>query len=225
MTLNEAVAENRPLVQRIARVIWSTLPPASVELDDLIQCGMLGLMSAFERYEPTQGATFATYASRRIRGAILDELRAQDWMPRLERRRIRRTRAKVAVIEAEHGKLPAIEIATRLEISIEEYRATETASSHGIVSDEALSLDDLRTHDAALSTMYGEPLAAMTDTAQRAELAACISSLPEHHKRILDLYYSQELTLREIGVLFGLTESRICQIHGAIVKKLRKSLG
>ncbi len=223
MNISDTVAEHSKLVATIARVIWTTLPSYTVELDDLIQMGMMGLLSAAKRYKPSLGAAFPTYASKRIRGAILDGLRAQDWMPREERRRVTRARAQVNRLESEHGRMSAAEISAKLEMSIHAYHVLQDAYAQSMVSDGCLGpLDQLKydTHGSA----DPDPLRGLAERELRSDLYAAIAALPEKHQRILGLYYEQGLTLREVGAIFGITESRVCQIHTAIVKKLRAQL-
>lgn len=219
----EVVERHADLVRRIAHHLAARLP-ASVEIDDLVQAGMLGLIEAARNFESDQGASFETYASIRIRGAMIDEIRKGDWTPRSVHRRTRAAAEASRRIEQARGRAATGgEIAEALGLEPEEYaRLLEDA-----VSGQVLSLDSHIEDHGEMSV----PVAA-TDSPERdlqaAEfrwaLAAAIGQLPEREQLVLSLYYEQELNLREIGAVLGVSESRICQIHGQAVLRLRGRL-
>lgn len=206
------------LVRRIAFHLCARLPP-SVEVDDLVQAGMIGLLEAAAQFQDGKGATFETYAGIRIRGAMLDSLRSLDWAPRSVHRRAREVAKIIQDIEQETGaEATAAEIATRMNISLDEY--------HHIVQDAAschlASLEDMEGTDPGDDQL--DPLRAVTDASFRAALAEAIEGLPEREKLIMSLYYQDELNLKEIGMVLGVTESRVSQLHGQAVSRLKARL-
>jgi RNA polymerase sigma factor for flagellar operon FliA len=220
----EIVAQHTALVRRIAFHLVSRLP-ATVQADDLIQSGMIGLLEASRNYEPTHGASFETYAGIRIRGAMLDEIRRQDWAPRSLFRKMRQVAEAMREIEnSEARDARDAEVATRLGISLDEYhRILKDASGHKVFSTEDLSAGV----ESVAEGLYGgseSPLDSLEGDEFRRGLARAISTLPEREKLVMSLYYDRELNLREIGELLGVTESRACQIHGQAVLRLRARL-
>ena len=217
-----------PLVKRIAYHVLARLP-ASVQVDDLIQNGMLGLLDAISRYEEGLGAQFETYATQRIRGAILDGLRESDWLPRQARRDLRRIESVMMQLEHELGRGPSeSELAERIGVSLPAYQhMLQEARGHQLLHLEDLvdegSEDFLDRHvvdDAA------DPLKLLEDQSLKMALVRAIEELPEREKLMMSLYYEQELNLREIGAVLGVTESRVCQLHSQAVARLRaKVLG
>jgi len=222
---NELVVLHEPLVKRIAYHLMSRLP-ASVQADDLIQAGMIGLIEASRKFDPEQGASFETYAGIRIRGAMLDEIRRTDWTPRSVHRKAREVAEAVRKIENEKGRdARDIEVAEEMAISLEEY--------HKILQDSTgcriFSFED--------PGMLGEE--GMTDSGRHADqplenlqksdfkqgLADEIKGLPERERLVMALYYDEELNLREIGEILGVSESRVCQIHGQALIRLRARMG
>lgn len=219
------VERHGELVRRIAHHLAARLP-ASVEVEDLIQAGMLGLIEAANNYQSGQGASFETYASIRIRGAMIDEIRRGDWVPRSVHRRYRDAVAATRAVEQRTGRAAsAQEVARELGIPLEEY--------HQILGDAArgqlLSLDEqIEEHDGEprlAQTSHATPVRAFEDDAFRAALAGAIADLPEREQLVLSLYYEQELNLREIGAVLSVSESRVCQIHGQAMVRLRARLG
>ncbi len=213
------IREHMSLVNRIAHHLAARLP-ASVEVDDLIQTGMLGLLDAAKNYNPGRGASFETYAGIRIRGAMLDELRRCDWAPRSVQRKARQLAEATRVVENQkQGHASDGEVAEQLGLNIQEFHAmARDASVYRVVcfeSDETLDVDD-----------YGEagPEEAMHNSAFHGELARGISNLPEREKLVMSLYYDEELNLREIGEVLGVSESRVCQIHNQALNRLRARL-
>ncbi|MGQ4880095.1 RNA polymerase sigma factor FliA [Billgrantia sp. LNSP4103-1] len=215
--------EYLPLVRRQALSMQVRLP-ASIELDDLIQAGTVGLLEAMGRFDATQGASFATFASQRIRGAMLDELRSRDWLPRSVRRNARAVDEAVRRLEQKLGR-PAEEneIATELDMALEEYRQllSDTNSGH-LLPFEALMAEGVEPgiEDASIDT----PFHNLLDEEKRQQLVEGIEALPEREKLLMALYYQEELNLKEIGVVLGVTESRVCQLHSQAVSRLRARL-
>lgn len=212
-----------PLVKRIAYHLMARLPP-NVLFEDLVQNGMLGLLDALGRYQEIFGAQFETYATQRIRGAMLDGLRDNDWLPRQVRRDLRRIEATLAQLEHAHGRTPSEkELADALGVSLGEYqKILQEARGHQLIYLEDLSdegdEDFLARHvvdDGA------DPARRVEDSDLRRCLAAAIERLPEREKLVMSLYYEQELNLREIGAVMGITESRVCQLHSQAVMRLR----
>jgi len=222
----QLVQRHAGLVRRIALHLAARLP-ASVELDDLIQAGTIGLIEAARHYSGERGASFETYAGIRIRGNMLDELRHTDWAPRSVHRRLREAMEAMRAIEQQTGR-PAkdTETAARMGVSLSEY--------HEIVQDAArcqvLSLDAGRDDEEERETIdCADPSAGPLDLLQRDEfrraLAANIDQLPERERLVLSLYYDDELNLKEIGAVLEVSESRVCQIHGQALLRLRSRLG
>ncbi|WP_241610038.1 RNA polymerase sigma factor FliA [Rosenbergiella epipactidis] len=201
--------------------------PASVDLDDLIQAGAMGLMNAISRYDAQQGTAFTTYAAQRIRGAMLDELRNLDWAPRRVRRDARNVAAAIAKIEQQSGcHATEAEIVSALNISREEYRTILMETNNS----QLFSLDTLyEDHsDAAdhlfIATDDQNPLEALVDQDLRQQIIAAIGQLPEREQQVLSLYYQDELNLKEIGAVLGVGESRVSQIHSQAIKRLSSRL-
>jgi RNA polymerase sigma factor for flagellar operon FliA len=220
------VEQYAPLVKRIAYHLMAKLP-ASVQVDDLVQNGMLGLLDALGRFEEGMGAQFETYAVQRIRGAMLDGLRENDWMPRGIRKEMRRVEAALQKLEHQQGRQPSEgELAKALDMPLDEYqKLLQEARGHQIVYLEDLTGDDddyLDHHSAGTSL---DPLALLEESDMRGALVAAIEQLPEREKLMMALYYEQDLNLREIGEVMGVTESRVCQLHTQAVVRLRAAVG
>ncbi|MFW3616534.1 RNA polymerase sigma factor FliA [Billgrantia antri] len=219
----DLLEEYLPLVRRQALSMQVRLP-SSIELDDLIQAGTVGLLEAMGRFDASQGASFATFASQRIRGAMLDELRSRDWLPRSVRRNARAVDEAVRRLEQTLGR-PAeeTEIAVELDMGLEEYRQllSDTNSGH-LLPFEALMAEGIEPgiEDASIDTPYRM----LIDEEKRQQLAEGIEALPEREKLLMALYYQEELNLKEIGVVLGVTESRVCQLHSQAVSRLRARL-
>lgn len=213
----ELVSRHAELVKRIAYHLVGRLPP-SVEVDDLMQAGMLGLLEAASNYAPNRGASFETYAGIRIRGAMIDALRKLDWAPRSVHRKARAVAAAVQEIERQTGRdARDTEIAARLGVTIEEY--------HAIVQDAAscrlATLDDTT---AAAAEDAADPFRETAEEGFREALAQAIDGLPEREKLVMSLYYSEGLNLKEIGAVLKVTESRACQLHGQALVRLKARL-
>lgn len=219
------VEKHAPLVRRIALHLAARLP-ASVELDDLVQAGVIGLLEAARHYSGERGASFETYAGIRIRGAMLDELRQTDWAPRSVHRRLREAMTALRAVEQETGR-PArdAEVAERMGISLSDY--------HEIVQDAArcqvMSLNSAYDDDDGEAMDCPDPCGGPVEQLQldefRKSLVVAISELPERERLVLSLYYDDELNLKEIGAVLNVSESRICQIHGQALLRLRARLG
>ncbi len=220
------LAEYAPLVKRIANFMIAKLP-ASVEVDDLIQVGMIGLMDALSRYEEAPGVQFETYAAQRIRGAMLDELRQTDWLPRGARKSMRQIEAAVHALQQRLGRSPIeAEIASELQLPLADYqqmlldaRGTQLIHYEDFMEDGD---DDFLERNCPNSNP--DPLASLLDDNLRQVLVGAISDLPEREKLLMGLYYEQELNFKEIGAVLGVTESRVCQIHNQAVARLRVKL-
>lgn len=212
-----------PLVKRIAYHLMARLP-SSVQIDDLIQNGMMGLLDAINRFEAGMGAQFETYAAQRVRGAMLDGLRENDWLPRSLRRDFRRIEVAISQLEQEYGRTPSeSELAETLGMTLAEYqKMLQDARGHQLISFEDM-IDDgnedfLERH---LSDDSNEPSRILEDESLRKSLVQGIELLPEREKLMMALYYEQDLNLREIGEVMGVTESRVCQLHSQAVARLR----
>jgi RNA polymerase sigma factor FliA len=223
---HELVLKHADLVKRIAYHLVSRMPP-NVEVDDLIQSGMIGLLDAAKHYSAAKGANFETYAGIRIRGAMLDEVRKSDWTPRSVHRNMREMANVVRTIENEKGQdATPTDIAERLGVSIEDYhKLVQDAASCRLFSfDQMLSSEDETSPaDRARDERPG-PFDHIEDAGFRDALAAAINGLPEREKLVLSLYYDQDMNLREIGEVLEVSESRVCQIHGQALVRLRARL-
>lgn len=222
---NELVRSHAALVKRIAWHLKGRLP-ASVELGDLIQAGMIGLLEAARNYAPGRAANFETFAGIRIRGAMLDELRKTDWTPRSVYRRLRDAMEAMRQIEAETGREAGeAEVAQRMGISATEYAQIMADASRSRV----LSLDESNDDEdgpgfEVSDEQAGTPASRHEEEGRRAALAEAIEGLPEREKLLMSLYYDEELNLKEIGAVLGVTESRVCQLHGQALMRLRARL-
>ncbi|WP_290793752.1 RNA polymerase sigma factor FliA [Halomonas sp.] len=220
---NELLTQYLPLVRRQALALQVRLP-ASIELDDLVQAGTVGLLEALGRYDAAQGASFATFASQRIRGAMLDELRSRDWLPRSVRRNARAVDEGVRRLEQRLGR-PAEEheIAAELAMDLADYRQLLSDTNSG----QLLPFEELvaEGHEQGLENpQRSTPFAELVDHEQRERLVAAIAALPEREKLLMALYYQEELNLKEIGAVLGVSESRVCQLHSQAVSRLRARL-
>lgn len=220
-TSNELVVLHEPLVKRIAYHLMSRLP-ASVQADDLIQAGMIGLIEASRKFDPEQGASFETYAGIRIRGSMLDEIRRTDWTPRSVHRKAREVAEAVRKIENEKGRdARDVEVAEVMGLDLPEY--------HKILQDATgcriFSFEDPGTLGeesfAQAARQPNQPLDNLQNSDFKKGLAEAIKGLPERERLVMALYYDEELNLREIGDILGVSESRVCQIHGQALIRLR----
>lgn len=215
-----------PLVKRIAHHMMVKLP-ASVEVSDMIQAGLIGLLDAVNRYEESVGAQFETYATQRIRGAMLDELRQSDWLPRGLRKTMRSIETAISVLEQRLGRAPSEpELARELGVSLAQYQEMlQGARGYQLLYYEDFEQgDEVHFLDRHCTDGHPDPLEALLDGKMRAALAEAIEALPEREKMMMGLYYEQELNLREIGEVLGVSESRVCQIHTQAIARLRSHL-
>ncbi|MBD8871427.1 RNA polymerase sigma factor FliA [Rhodanobacter sp. DHB23] len=222
---DELVRRHAPLVRRIAYHLMGRLP-ASVDVGDLIQAGMIGLLEAARHFANDKGASFETFAGIRIRGAMLDELRRADWTPRSVHRKTREVAETIRQIEAETGaEADGAEVIRRLGISAEEYhQVLADALSSRLLS---LTSSDDGEETGVLDVADENSLApdeGIEHSGMREALIEAIVDLPEREQLVMSLYYEQELNLKEIGAVLGVSESRVCQIHGQAVIRLRGKL-
>ncbi len=230
-------AERDELIRRHASLVRYEVDrmaaglPDQVDREDLISAGMIGLIKAVDRYDPDRGASFATYATTLMRGAILDELRRMDWAPRGLRGRYRRLEETVFELRRRLGRQPdETEIIDEMGMTPDEYRKLlRDSSTAAIVSLDALTEAAGDAHMPAASTFApgaGDwtPSAAIDQAEMRRLLTEAVEELSEREKLVLSLYYQDELTLREIGMVLDVTESRVCQIHTQTIARLRAGL-
>ena len=224
---NQLLKEHAPLVKRLAHQMRAKLPP-SVEVDDLIQAGMMGLLDAVNRYEETHGAQFETYAVQRIRGAMLDELRSSDWLPRSMRQNMRKIEVAINNLQQRLGRSPnELEIAAELKVPLAEYQEMlSDGSGHQLIYYE-----DFHDNEGGESFLdrycvdeSSDPLQALMNGAFREAVIEAIQALPEREKILMGLYYEKELNLKEIGAVMGVSESRVCQLHSQAISRLRSRL-
>lgn len=220
------VEDYADLVKRIAHHMMARMP-ASVQVDDLIQAGMIGLLEAAQKYDASRGASFETYAGIRIRGAIVDEMRRGDWAPRSIHRNGRRIAEAIGAVEARTGRdAQDSEIAEELGVSLDEYFAmAHDASACRLFSYEETFGEDNRAERAHEDNSFlTGPLDSMQRESLKQSLAEAITRLPERERMVLALYYEQELNLKEIGLVLGVSESRVSQIHSQAALRLRTRL-
>jgi RNA polymerase sigma factor for flagellar operon FliA len=219
------VQEYAPLVKRIANHLRARLPDG-IEIDDLVQVGLIALLDAARQYSPARGASFETYAGIRVRGAMLDEVRATDWTPRSVYRRQRELTAAIQAVENRTGQAAdARGVAAELGIPLEEYhQMVSQATACRVFSLDATD-EDGEAVVGQLPDPEAGPAAALESDELRQEVAAAIRSLPEREALVMSLYYDEELNLKEIGEILGVTESRVCQLHGQALARLRARVG
>lgn len=221
------LTEHMPLVKRLAHHMKAKLPH-SVEVDDLVQAGMIGLLDAISRYEETHGAQFETYAVMRIRGAMLDELRNSDWLPRSMRQNMRKIETAMASLQQRLGRPPTeSEVAKSLKLSLDDYQEMlGEGSGHQLVYYEDFHEDDGNDSflDRYASDEDADPLRSLLDGDFRQAVIDAIDALPPREKILMGLYYEEELNLKEIGAVMGVSESRVSQLHTQAVARLRASL-
>ncbi|MGD0713117.1 MAG: RNA polymerase sigma factor WhiG [Gaiellaceae bacterium] len=220
-----------PLVKYVAGRLGSGLP-AHVDEGDLVSYGLLGLIGAIERYEPDRDVKFETYAIARIKGAIIDELRAMDWVPRSVRSRARDIERAIGELEAKLGRAPTDEeIAKKLGVSEDELEESLSEISRSSIAalDELWTVsgsggDQIALIDTIEDTDAPDPQSTLSQTEMREAIADAIARLPEREKLVVTLYYYEELTLREIGEVLGVTESRVSQLHTKAILRLKARL-
>ncbi len=218
---DELMTEYAPFVKRIAYHMISRLP-ATVQLEDMVQTGMIGLFEAIKGYDMSKGASFETYARIRIQGSMIDEVRRCDWVPRSVYKKSRQLSEAIRTIESEQGRdAKDSEIAEHLKISMDDY--------YSMVKDAAgcqlLSYEDISSiggcKEELESSEVNDPCKRLQEEDFKLGLVDKISNLPEREKMVMSLYYEEEFNLREIGEILGITEGRVCQIHGQALLRLR----
>lgn len=217
----DLVTAHAELVKRIAHHLAARLP-STVDVNDLMQSGMVGLLEAASNFDASRGASFETYAGIRIRGAMLDDIRKHDWTPRSVHHKYRRVAQAVNEIESETGRqASAEEVAKRIDVSIDEYHKilADSAGSRLFSFEETLEEPTLQRKPP--SSDAPRPDEELYQTQFRERLAGSIDQLPERERLVLSLYYEQELNMKEIGAVLDVSESRVCQIHGQAVIRLR----
>jgi RNA polymerase sigma factor FliA len=220
-----------PLVRRLASHMLAKLPP-NVELDDLVQVGMIGLTEALSRYEASQGVQFETFATQRIRGAMLDELRNGDWMSRSSRKGQKDIERAIHRLEQTLGRAPLeSEIAQEMGMELQEYQQLLGK----VRGTQLLYLEDLsRGHSAAsdsddfldryLVDQQADPASLLRSQRLRGALVQAIEQLPEREQQMMGMYYEHDMNLKEIAAVLGVTESRICQLHSQAIARLRAKM-
>lgn len=225
---NAMIKQYQPLVRRLAHHMMAKLP-ANIQVDDLIQVGLIGLSDALARYEPTQGVQFETFATQRIRGAMLDELRENDWMSRGSRKSQKEIEQALRRAEHKLGRCPLeSEVATELGLSLVEYQ-NMLAKVRGT---QLLYLEDMsrgsEDDDSYLDRHEGvseaDPMQLLRDQRFRQALVTAISNLPEREQHIMSMYYENDMNLKEIAAVLDVTESRVCQLHSQSIARLRAKM-
>jgi RNA polymerase sigma factor for flagellar operon FliA len=219
---HQLVEQYAPLVNRIAYHLLARLP-ANVQVDDLLQAGMIGLLEASKKYDASKGASFETFVGIRIRGSMLDEVRKGDWAPRSVHRNSRMVSEAIRKIEARTGReAKDQEVAADLQLSLEDYYGmlSDTMGSRLFSFDDLLQDTEYQDHVSAEQ----EPSRDLEDERFQLALAEAITNLPERERLVLALYYDEELNLKEIGEVLGVSESRVCQIHSQCAARLRARL-
>lgn len=225
VSVNEdLLIEHAPLVKKIALHIKARLPD-SVQVDDLIQAGMIGLLDAVKFFDASKGAKFETYAGIRIRGSILDEIRGSDWTPRSVSKNIRETAAAIRRIESRtHKKASDREIALEMELSLEQYhKVSRDAAGAQLLSTEEITDEDGNPF-LNISSAELEPQQELHNDDLRRMIMESIDQLPEKEALMMSLYYDEEMNLKEIGAVLGVSESRVSQIHGQALARIRASI-
>jgi len=221
MHQQELLEQYLPLVKRHALNLKTKLPP-SIDLDDLIQAGSIGLLDALTRYDQTLGTTFGTYVVHRIRGAMIDELRSRDWAPRSVRRNARLLEDSLQRLEQRLGR-PATEreVASAMGISLAEYQQL-LCDTNGT---QMLPIDLISEDLLETSELQGRnPLHDLLEERNRTSLIRAIDSLPERERLLMALYHQEKLNMREIGLVLEISESRVCQLHSQAIARLRSKL-
>lgn len=218
------VNEYGPLVKRIAYHVYSKMP-GHVQTDDLIQAGLMGLLEAADRFSEDKGASFTTYAGIRIRGAMLDEVRRTDWVPRSVYRDNRKVQEAIRKVEGNIGRdAKDTEVAHELKMDVEAYhKMLQNGHCASVYSLDELGMSEERL-EGDFNSVVIEPYKILYEEKFQKYLSENIESLPEKERIVIELYYLQENNLREIGQVLGVTESRVCQIHAQAVARLRSKM-
>lgn len=220
---NSLITDHVALVKRIAFHLINRLPP-NIQIDDLIQAGMLGLLEASNNYASGHGASFETFAGIRIRGAMLDEIRRLDWTPRSVHRKSREVAQAIKDIENETGEdAKDSEVAKYLGMELSEYhQILVDSTSAKIFSIDTMDDDDNTVFKATDDSPT--PFESVSKQSFQQSLSDVISTLPEREKMVMALYYDEELNLREIGSVLDISESRVCQIHGQALLRIKSRM-
>ncbi|HNV58461.1 MAG TPA: RNA polymerase sigma factor FliA [Rhodoferax sp.] len=222
------IKQYQPLVRKLAHYMMAKLPP-SVEVDDLIQVGLIGLADALSRYEASQGVQFETFATQRIRGAMLDELRGNDWMSRGSRKSQKDIESTMRRLEHRLGRSPAeSEIAAEMDLTLADYQALLSK----VRGTQLVYLEDMARNnedednflDRHVADSDADPLNLLRDQRLRESLVAAIKGLPEREQYIMSMYYEQDMNLKEIAAVLDVTESRVCQLHSQSIARLRAKM-
>ena len=226
---DELVLRYAPLVKNVVNRVTAKLPLNAMDKEEMVSVGIIGLMSAIEKFDSKRNVKFETYAGFRIRGAVLDELRARDWVPRSTRDKDSRLEKAFAALRKQLGRPPrAEEVAAHLGISLDDYfKLLDAAQSISLISSEDMPPDylDCCRHDTVLELMeHGNPLMLLSSKDLRNQLKQAIDELPSKERLVISLYYYDELTMKEIGRVIDLTESRVCQLHSQALLRLRASM-
>ncbi len=227
LDLNSMIKQYSPLVRRLAHQMIAKLP-ANVEINDLMQVGLIGLTDALSRFDANQGVQFETFATQRIRGAMLDELRGGDWMSRGTRRQQRSIETALHKLEQKLGRAPQeSEIAREMGLSLVEYqellgkvRGTQLVCLEDMSGDDG----DEDFLDRHVASEEQNPLALLQDQRMRQALVDAIKNLPEREQYVMSMYYEHDMNLKEIAVVLKVTESRVCQLHSQSIARLRAKL-
>ena len=225
---NAMIKQYQPLVRRLAHHMMAKLP-ANVQVDDLIQVGLMGLSEALTRYEAIQGVQFETFATQRIRGAMLDELRDNDWMSRGTRKSQKEIEQALRRLEHQLGRPPLeSEIASQLGMSLTDYQ-TLLGKVRGTqliyLEDMTRGQDDVDSVlDRHVSDTDADPINMLRDQRLRQALVAAIKNLPEREQFIMGMYYEKDMNLKEIALVLDITESRVCQLHSQSIARLRSKM-
>ncbi|QKO23704.1 RNA polymerase sigma factor FliA [Rhodoferax sp. BAB1] len=222
------IRQYSPLVRRLAHHMMAKLPP-SIQVDDLIQVGLIGLSEALTRYEASQGVQFETFATQRIRGAMIDELRENDWMSRGSRKSQKEIEGALTRLEHKLGRSPSeSEIAAELGLELAEYQAL----LYKVKGTQLVYLEDMTGSGEGDDTFLdrhmvdgdSDPLQLLRNQRIRSALTEAIKHLPEREQYIMSMYYEQDMNLKEIAAVLGITESRVCQLHSQSIARLRAKM-
>lgn len=225
---NQIILDYTPLIKYIAQKLAARLPP-NIDLDDLFSAGVIGLMDAIEKYDPGRDNKFKTYAEFRVRGAMLDELRNQDWVPRSVRESNKQEDKARVELEYKLGR-PATEgeIASHLDISLPEFQARMGRTRVSIMSIEELGGPNVNDKKSLLECLENpnakNPFLLLKNKGIRSVIVKTVEELPEKQKLVLSLYYYEDLNLKEIGRILDVTESRVSQLHTQAMQKIKSKL-
>ncbi|MFZ5565851.1 MAG: RNA polymerase sigma factor FliA [Pseudomonadota bacterium] len=222
------IRQYSPLVRRLAHHMMAKLPP-SIQVDDLIQVGLIGLSEALTRFEANQGVQFETFATQRIRGAMIDELRENDWMSRGSRKSQKEIETALTRLEHKLGRSPSeSEIAAELGLDLAEYQAL----LYKVKGTQLVYLEDMTGSgegedgflDRHMVDDDADPMQLLRNQRLRGALVTAIKGLPEREQYIMSMYYEQDMNLKEIAAVLGVTESRVCQLHSQSIARLRAKM-